>query len=191
MFTAVEVSGYLALVAVGLLAANLLLGLLLATGYNPVRNWPQRRIKLFPFHNWTGYIALAVALLHPVVLLWSQQPRFRLLDITVPIWSPVQPLSNTLGAVALLLVALVAGTSYFRAPLGRHRWKAVHYATYAAAVVVFLHGIIADPTVTGKVVDYLDGEKVYVEACAAVFAIATAWRIRHRRARRLAERLPA
>ena len=191
MFTAVDVSGYLALVAVGLLAANLLLGLLIATGYNPVRNWPQRRIKLFPFHNWTGYIALVTALLHPVVLLWSQQPRFRLLDITVPIWSPVQPLSNSLGAVALLIVGVVVGTSYFRAALGRHRWKAVHYATYAAAVVAFVHGSIADPTVTGKAVDYIDGEKVYVEGCAMIFAAAAAWRIRHRRARRLAERLAA
>src|SRR5512144_1717298 len=107
MFTAVEVSGYLALVAVGLLAANLLLGLLLATGYNPVRHWPRRRIKLFPFHNWTGYIALVTALLHPAVLLWSKQPRFSLLDITVPIWSPVQPVSNALGGIALLLVVAV------------------------------------------------------------------------------------
>ena len=67
----------------------------------------------------------------------------------------------------------------------------MHYATYAAAVIVFVHGIIADPTVTGKAVDYIDGEKVYVEACAAVFTLTTVWRIRHRRARRKAERLAA
>jgi len=188
MFSAVELSAYLALVAVGLLALNLLLGLLLATGYNPVRRWPRRAIKLFTFHNWTGYVALATAVLHPLVLLWSSAPHFTLLDITVPLWSPVQPLSNTLGAVALILVIVVVTTSLFRAALGRHRWKAVHYTTYAAAVVFFVHGVIADPTVTGKAVDYIDGEKVYIEACALAFAAATAWRVRHRRARRLAER---
>jgi hypothetical protein len=41
MPTAVEVSAYLALGAVGLLSANLLLGLLMAAGYNPVRHEPE------------------------------------------------------------------------------------------------------------------------------------------------------
>jgi DMSO/TMAO reductase YedYZ heme-binding membrane subunit len=125
------------------------------------------------------------------VLLWSRDPRFGWLDITVPLWSPVQPLSNTLGALAMLIVAIVALTSYFRSAIGRHRWRAFHYLTYAAAGVFFVHGIIADPTVSGRAIDYIDGEKVYVEACALMFAAATAWRIRHRRARRLAERLAA
>lgn len=191
MPSAVELSGYLALVAVGLLAVNLLLGLLLATGYNPVRQWPRRRIKLFPFHNWTGYTACAAALLHPLVLLWSREPRFRVLDITLPIWSPVQPVSNTLGALAMIMVGMVVVTSYFRGTLGRHRWKAVHYLTYAAAAVFFVHGIIADPTVSGRAIAYADSEKVYVEACAAIFSATTIWRVRHRRARRMAERLAA
>lgn len=191
MFTAVELSSYLALVAVGLLSANLLLGLLLAAGYNPVRQWPRRPIKLFPFHNWTGYIAAAAALLHPVVLLWSNDPPFRPLDIVFPIWSPMQPVSNTLGAIGATLVIVVIATSYFRAAIGRHRWKAVHYATYAAAVVFFIHGIISDPTLTGRAVDYIDGEKVYIEGCALIFVGTTVWRVRHRRARRNAERLAA
>ncbi len=191
MLSAVELSSYVALVAVGLLSVNLLLGLLLSSGYNPVRRWPRRRIKLFTFHNWTGYIAFGAVLLHPLVLLWSSDPRFGWLDITVPFWSPVQPLSNTLGAIAMLIVMIVVLTSYFRAALGRHRWRALHYLTYAAAGVFFVHGLIADPTVTGRAIDYIDGEKVYVEACAAIFAATTVWRIRHRRARRTAERLAA
>jgi len=191
MLSAVELSSYLALVAVGFLSVNLLLGLLLSSGYNPVRLWPRRRIKIFTFHNWTGYAACGAALLHPLVLLWSSDPRFGWLDITVPLWSPVQPLSNTLGAIAMLIVVIVVLTSYFRTALGRHRWRALHYLTYAAAGVLFVHGVIADPTVTGRAIDYIDGEKVYIEACAAVFAAATVWRIRHRRARRTADRLAA
>jgi hypothetical protein len=57
--TAVEVSGTIALGAIGLLTLNLLLGLLLSVGYNPTRRWPRQRVKLFTFHNWTGYLALA------------------------------------------------------------------------------------------------------------------------------------
>jgi hypothetical protein len=76
MPSAVELSAYVALVGVGLLAANLLLGLLMAAGYNPARHWPHRAVKLFRLHNWTGYIALATAIIHPAILLFSSSPRF-------------------------------------------------------------------------------------------------------------------
>ena len=75
--SAVDLSGTIALVAVGLLTVNLLFGLLLSVGYNPVRQWPRRRFKLFKFHNWTGYIALTAAALHAAILLFSSSPRFR------------------------------------------------------------------------------------------------------------------
>jgi methionine sulfoxide reductase heme-binding subunit len=187
MPSAVELSAYVALVGVGLLAANLLLGLLMAAGYNPARHWPHRALKLFRLHNWTGYIALAAAIIHPAILLLSSSPLFHVIDLLVPAWSPVQPFSNVLGAIALYLVAVIVVTSFFRRSLGRRVWKSIHYATYAAAVIFFVHGLIADPTVTGRAIDYLDGEKVYVELCAVSFVVLATWRIRHRRARRRAE----
>src|SRR5262245_28280443 len=187
MPSAVELSAYAGLVAVGLLSANLLLGLLMAAGFNPARHWPHRPLKLFRFHNWTGYIALTVALTHPVILLFSSSPPFRVIDLIVPVWSPVQPVSNVLGAISLYLIIIIVATSYFRRALGRHLWRTIHYATYPAAAIFFVHGLIADPTVTGRAIDYIDGEKVYVEMCAAVFVVVSAWRIHHRRARRRAE----
>ena len=188
--SAVDLSGTIALVAVGVLTANLLLGLLLANGYNPTRQWPHTRLKLFTFHNWTGYAAFWAVVLHAGVLLFSREPRFRILDVLVPIWSPVQPLSNTLGAIGFYLVLIVVVTSLkrSRATLGRHRWKAIHYTNYAAAAVFFVHGVIADPLLKGRPVDLIDAEKVYVEACAAIVLAVTVWRIRHRRAVRRAAR---
>ena len=187
MPSAVELSAYVALGGVGLLAANLLLGLLMAAGYNPARHWPNRAVKLFRLHNWTGYLALATATIHPAILLFSSSPRFHLIDLLVPVWSPVQPTSNVLGAIALYLVIVVVVTSFFRRALGRRVWKSIHYTTYAAAIVFFIHGLIADPTVTGRAIDYIDGEKVYVELCVASFVGLAVWRIRHRRAKRRAE----
>lgn len=182
--TAVDLSGTIALVAVGLLTTNLLFGLLLSVGYNPARQWPRQRVKLFPFHNWTGYIALAAVALHAAVLLFSTAPRFSLFDVLIPIRSPEQPVSNTLGAIGLYLITIVVVTSLKRSrtALGRHWWKRIHYTTYAAAAVFFLHGVIADPEVQGKPVDYLDGEKVYIELCALLVLLAIAWRVHHRRA---------
>lgn len=188
--SAVDVSGTIALVAIGLLTLNLLLGLLMSVGYNPTRQWPRQRVKLFTFHNWTGYFAFAAVVLHAGALLFSSDPRFRLFDVLVPIHSPVQPFSNNLGAVAFYLVAIVVVTSLKRArsALGRHRWKAIHYTTYAAAAVFFVHGVIADPELKGRPVDWLDAEKVYVQLCAVAVLGAIAWRVRHRRAIRRAER---
>jgi DMSO/TMAO reductase YedYZ heme-binding membrane subunit len=101
----------------------------------------------------------------------------------------VQPLSNNLGALGFYLVAIVVFTSLkrVRSALGRHVWKAFHYATYAAATVFFTHGVIADPLLQNRPVDFLDAEKVYVEGCAIAVAAAIVWRVQHRRAVR---RLP-
>ncbi len=172
----IDLSSTVGLVAVGILTANILLGLLISTGYNPLRRWPRRRIKLFTLHKWTGYTALAVAALHPSLILFSSTAGFRALDLAVPIWSPTQPFENTLGAIALYLVAFAVVTSYFRHALGFHRWKLLHYATYAAAAVFFVHGVLADPELKNRPVDWVDAEKVYVEACAVGVAAATAWR---------------
>lgn len=188
--SAVDFSGTIALGAVGLLTLNLLLGLLLSVGYNPTRQWPRQRVKLFTFHNWTGYVAFAAVVIHAGALLFSSAPRFGLADVLLPIHSPVQPTSNTLGAIGFYLVAIVVATSLkrSRSALGRHWWKAIHYTTYAAAVVFFVHGVIADPEVQGRPIDFLDAEKVYVEVCAILVLAAIVWRFKHRRAIRRAAR---
>jgi DMSO/TMAO reductase YedYZ heme-binding membrane subunit len=188
--SAVDLSGTIALGAVGLLSLNLLLGLLLSAGYNPRRQWPRQPVKLFTFHNWTGYIAFAAVVLHAGVLLFSSHPRFHLADVLVPIHSPVQPTSNTLGAIGFYLVTIVVASSLkrVRTALGRHYWKTIHYTTYAAAAVFFVHGVIADPEVKGRPIDFIDGEKVYVELCALAVVTAIVWRFKHRRAIRRAAR---
>jgi len=182
--SAIDVSSVVGLIAVGVLTANILLGLLVSIGYNPVRRWPRRRIKLFLFHKWTGYTALAIAALHPAIILLSSTAHFRLFDILVPIWSPTQPVPNTLGAIALYFVAFAVLTSYFRHVIGFHRWKQFHYTTYAAAAVFYVHGVLADPLLQNRPVDWLDAEKVYVEGCLLLVAGLTMWRFTHGRRRR-------
>ena len=181
MPTAIDVSSVVGLVALGLFTAQILLGLLLSVGYNPIRQFPRLRwVKLFTLHNWLGYIGLTVACFHPTILLASSTAGFRPFDIVVPIWSPTQPIPNTLGAAGLYLIAFVVLTSYFRRVFGRHRWKQLHYAAYAAAAVFYLHGIAADPLLKNRAPDYIDAEKVYVEGCALLVVGATVWRFKQR-----------
>jgi sulfoxide reductase heme-binding subunit YedZ len=182
--TAIDVSSVLGLIAVGTLTAQILLGLLLSVGYNPLRQFPHQRVKLFTFHNWLGYIGLSTALIHPLILLFSSTAGFTLFDIVVPIWSPTQPIPNTLGAIAFYLVAFVVLTSYFRRVFGRHRWKQLHYVAYAAAMVFYVHGTWADPLLQNRPVDFIDAEKAYVEGCGLLVLAGTIWRFRYGKSRR-------
>lgn len=181
---ALDLSADVGLVAVGFATANLLLGLLLALRYSPVRQWPHRRFNYFRLHNWTGYLALTAAILHPAVLLLSPTTRFRLIDVIYPVHSPSQPLENTIGAIGFYLILVVVVTSYFRLRMGRRVWKAFHFVIYAAAAALFWHSIFTDPLLKNTPLDPLDGEKAFVEICLLLIAVAAM--IRWRRALRKA-----
>ncbi|HET7631316.1 MAG TPA: ferric reductase-like transmembrane domain-containing protein [Gemmatimonadaceae bacterium] len=160
-----DLSTYVALVAIALLTINLLLGLLLSMHYNPWKQWPHRRFNYFAIHNWTGYVALVLAVLHALLLLAVQDPAFRFIDIIYPMVGPKQPWINTLGAASLYVLIVVVVTSYYRLQIGRTKWKLFHYLTYLTAALFFIHGLLTDPTLTDKPIDYIDAEKVYVEIC--------------------------
>lgn len=182
---ALDLSADIGLVAVGLATTNLLLGLLLALRYSPVRYWPHRRFNYFRLHNWTGYLALAAAILHPVVLLFSSTAKFRVLDVLYPVHSPSQPLENTIGAIGFYLILIVVVTSYFRLRMRRRIWKAFHFAIYAAAAALFWHSIFTDPLLKNSPVDPFDAEKAFVEICVLLFAgvAVIRWRRAVRKAR--------
>ena len=174
--TATDLSSYAGLVAVALATLNILLGMLIAVRYSPVRYWPHRKhINLFKIHTCSGYSVLAFVVLHPVLLLFIRDPHFRILDVVFPVWSPQQPLENTLGAIAFYAIAVVVVTSIYRVALGRKLWKALHYLVYPAAALLFVHGILTNQNLDNKPVDYLDGEKVFIEICLVVVVVASVW----------------
>lgn len=183
--SAADVSTYAGLLAMGLLTCNILLGLLISVRYSPIRSWPRRKINIFGVHNWTGYIALSVVMLHPLILLFSRTAGFKFFDIVWPLHSPTQPFVNCLGAAALYCLIVVVGTSYFRVKLGRRTWKALHYTAYAAAALFFAHGIFTDPELKGRPTDFLDGEKLLVEGCLLIVLIAVGMRIRYAAKKRI------
>ena len=185
VISAIDLSADVGLVSVGLITANLLLGLMIALRYSPVRYWPHRHFNYFRWHNWTGYILLATSILHPIILLFSSTARFRLLDIVYPVHSPSQPLDNTIGAIALYLLVVIVVTSYLRIRLGRKTWKAFHFLVYAAALALFWHSIFTDSELKNSPLDPFDGEKVFIEVCLLVIVGIGLLRWRHaaRRAR--------
>jgi predicted ferric reductase len=189
--TILDLSAYLGLFAVGAVTINMLLGVLMIFRYSPVRYWPHRRFNYFQLHNRTGYLALAFAILHPIVLLFNKSPKFRVLDIVYPVHSPQQPLENTIGAIALYTVALMVITSYFRIRLGRRLWKSFHFTVYLGAVALFWHSLFTDPDLQHHPVDWLDGGKLFVEVCAVIILVAILVRAHHARKKSLALKQPS
>ncbi|HKW62100.1 MAG TPA: ferric reductase-like transmembrane domain-containing protein [Candidatus Acidoferrum sp.] len=180
-----DLSAYVGLIAVGVVTLNLLLGTLMAFRYSPHRSWPHRRFNYFRLHNWSGYIALSVSLLHPAILLLNKDPRFRLKDLVYPVHSPSQPLENTIGALAFYLLAFVVITSYLRVRLGRHLWKSFHFSIYFAAAALFFHSLFTQPALKGDPIDWFDGGKLFVECCFVLIAVVSLLRWRYSRRKAL------
>jgi sulfoxide reductase heme-binding subunit YedZ len=130
-------------------------------------------------HNISGYLALSLAVIHPIVLLFDKTARFRVIDLLYPVHSPSQPLENTIGALALYIVAVVVATSYLRIRLGRRVWKSFHFTIYVAAAAVFWHSLLTDPALKNSRVDWLDGGKLFVEACLLMILVTGVLRWRH------------
>lgn len=182
MPTALDLSNFAGLGAIGLLTLNILLGLLLSVKYNPVRSWPHRRIDTQGLHNWTGYTALAVSLVHPVLILFSATAGFGVRDIVFPVDAPKQPVVNTFGALALYCLIVVVATSWLwdsRQAMSRRLWKRFHYVTYAMFPLYAVHAIFTDPALEDRPVDWFDAEKVFVELCVLLVAVAIALRVRY------------
>ncbi|HWY21390.1 MAG TPA: ferric reductase-like transmembrane domain-containing protein [Candidatus Acidoferrum sp.] len=175
-----DVCAYLGLAAVGAATANMLLGLLIALRYSPVRLWPHRHFNIFRLHNWTAYFVLLLIVLHPAVLLLRASTHFGLADVLLPIRSPVQPSLNTVGAASFYILLMVILTSLFRLRMARPLWRKLHYLVFPAFILMFIHSVFTDPVLSNGKVDLLDGGKVFVEICCAISLAAWTIRIRLR-----------
>ncbi|WP_326546246.1 2Fe-2S iron-sulfur cluster-binding protein [Mycolicibacterium sp. ND9-15] len=126
-------SGLLAWVA---MTGSVLWGVLLATRVlrsidNPA--WLQE------LHRWLGGTALIMTSLHMVSLMLNSWAHFTLAQVLVPLTAAYRPWPVVLGIVAFYLLIAVYGSSLLRSRLPRRFWKALHYVTYAAVVLVSFH----------------------------------------------------
>ena len=171
-----NLSSILGLVALVGLAADVWLGLAV---------WARLKVRLgsvtpFALHKWTGYAAAAVVVAHVVLIPLDPRSGFSWSDLLLPLWTQHQPVANTLGAVALWLLAVLIVSSYFLKRLGFRRWRTLHYLAYVAIPTLLVHGVITDPALRDQRVDFLDAEKLLVEGVALLFMAAVVVRLRLR-----------
>jgi sulfoxide reductase heme-binding subunit YedZ len=181
-----DLSSTLGLIATCVLTFNLLLGILLSTAYRRSPVWKGfpgwlKKVGLDDLHNWTAYVALALALAHPLLLLPDAATKFRLVDIVFPVNAPHQALWAVLGALALyaLIVVVITTQKVIKNRLGFRAWKNIHLISYGTALLFVVHGLVMDPELKDRAVDWLDAEKLLSEICGLVLIAATVARYRY------------
>lgn len=125
-----------AMVAWALLTVSAIWGILLSTRIlrridNP--GWLQ------DLHRWMGGAAMLMTALHMVSLMLDSWARFSVSQLLVPSAASYRPVPVALGIVAFYLLAAVQGSSLLMHRLPRRFWKGLHYASYAAVLLVSLH----------------------------------------------------
>ncbi|MES1249598.1 MAG: hypothetical protein ABUL46_02895, partial [Chitinophaga rupis] len=67
-------------------------------------------------------------------------------------------------------------------------WKNIHLISYGTALLFVIHGIVMDPQLKDRPIDWLDGEKLISELCGLALVAATIIRYRYYRRRQRGQR---
>ena len=181
-----QASAYAGLAATAALTANFFFGMLVSTNYRSLSLWQKaplfiRKFNLVNIHNWTAYVALLLAMVHPVLLLFDSSTKFTLLDIIFPINAPTQRFFVALGTVSLLalIVIIVTTQKVIKKKIGFRTWKIIHLAAYPLALLFIVHGVVMDPQLKDRPIDLLDAEKILSEVCFLALTAAVIFRVRY------------
>ena len=128
-------SGFVAYV---LLWGSVVWGLLLSTGTG--RRW-VRPPQLLDAHQFLSTAAVGFASFHGLVLMGDRYVSFPLRAIVVPFASSYEPLLVACGQIALWLLVLLIGSFHARRHIGGRAWRRLHYASFVAFWMAFVHGL--------------------------------------------------
>lgn len=181
-----DLSSTIGLIATAVLTFNILLGMLLSTAYRRSPYWKKlpvrwQKISIDDLHNWTAYVALALAAAHPLLLLPDAASKFRMKDILFPVEAPHQAIWVILGTLAFyaLIVVIITTQKIIKEKLRFRTWKNIHLISYGTALLFVIHGVVMDPQLKDRPIDWLDGEKLISELCGLVLIAATIIRYRY------------
>lgn len=131
--------------AYALLVAVVALGIALGfRGFEGmVRGW-----RIYDLHQVLTLVMLGFTGLHLATLFFDPFKPFALVQLAWPLAEAYRPLWTALGVLALYLLLLVTASSYLRRALGNQMWFLLHLLSYAAFILVTLHGIFGGTDTT-------------------------------------------
>jgi methionine sulfoxide reductase heme-binding subunit len=124
------------IVALVLVAASTLMGLVLANGL--VKS-PQARKSITTFHEQTANAGLAAIGLHGVTLLGDAFLHPSITQLLIPFTIDYRPVYVGLGILGGYAAALLGLSFYARKRIGGKRWRKLHRATPVVYVLGLIH----------------------------------------------------
>jgi methionine sulfoxide reductase heme-binding subunit len=121
-------------------------------------------------HKFLSLLALGALAVHGATLVLDTAVPIPLAALVLPGVAPYRPLATGLGVVAAELALLIVVSFWLRKRIGVRNWRRLHWATYAAFLLVTAHGLLAG---TDSARPW--ALALYLGAVGAV-AAATAWR---------------
>ena len=140
------------IVAMVLLAASLVLGVLLATR---VLKPLDRPAWLLALHRWVSALAVVGTVVHLMALVADNYVHFGWKELLVPGASTWQPGAVTVGIVAFYLLVLVQVTSLMMKRLPKRLWRGVHLCSYAMLWAAVVHGAMAGTDASNQVYQFV------------------------------------
>ena len=166
----IDISGALGLIASGILFVNMVLGMFLSTGYkksNRYKKLPEKikAIDVYQLHNYTAYAALVFTLGHILLIPLDNTSNFTYSNLIMPWTAPNQSNIVMLGFIALigLLLLIITTQKVIKQKLGFRTWKNIHLVAYIMALLFVVHGLLMDPLLKDRPLDWLDAEKAFSE----------------------------
>jgi predicted ferric reductase len=94
-------------------------------------------------HQFVALLAAAFVALHLLSLLFDPFLPFPLVSLLLPIVEPYRPLATNLGLLGLYALVAVLISSWLRRRIPHPTWRVLHFASFAAFVLITLHGLLA------------------------------------------------
>jgi predicted ferric reductase len=163
------------LVAFVLLTGSMIMGLLITT---KAADGIASRSRVFDAHQFMSVAAIGFIALHGGALLFDGFFHFTPLSLLLPFASPYMPFWTGLGVIGAWLTVAVTASFWMRGRIGQRRWRALHFATFGAYVLAFVHGFSAGTDTQVPIVFWM-----YVLSGATIGAL-LAYRISTARAKR-------
>ena len=126
-------------VAYLLLWGSVVWGLLLSTGIGRTCIRPP---LLLDAHQFLSTLSVGFASFHGLVLMGDRYIRFPLRAVVVPFAASYEPLVVACGQMAVWLSVLLIASFHVRRWMGGRVWRRLHYASFAAFWLAFVHGIL-------------------------------------------------
>jgi sulfoxide reductase heme-binding subunit YedZ len=99
-------------------------------------------------HQFLALLTTGFVVIHLVALLFDPLIPFSLGNLLVPLNEPYRPLAAGLGVLSLYALGIVLLSSWGRKRISHGVWRALHFMSFLAFLLVTLHGILAGTDVS-------------------------------------------